>query len=88
MDHPFQGIQSFAAYALAKGAHHQYAQDLLDEAMTRVLQNPSQTRAVGYWGLAAMALERQTEAIQLLKLSVSSRCYSAPVIIRTPFLKP
>ena len=88
MDHPFQGIQSFAAYALAKGAHHQYAQDLLDEAMTRVRQNPSQTGAVGYWGLAALALERQTEAIQFLKLSVIKRCYSAPVIIGTPFLKP
>jgi hypothetical protein len=63
LDHPFQVIQSFAAYALAKGAHHQYAQDLLDEAMTRVRQNPSQTGAVGYWGLAALALGRQTEAI-------------------------
>jgi hypothetical protein len=81
-------IETFYPKKGSKGAHHQYAQDLLDEAMTRVRQNPSQTGAVGYWGLAALALGRQTEAIQLLKLSVSSRCYSAPVIFATPFLKP
>jgi hypothetical protein len=43
---------------------------------------------MGKQRLATLALERQTEAIQLLKLSVSKRCYSAPVIFATPFLKP
>jgi DNA-binding winged helix-turn-helix (wHTH) protein len=88
LERPFQGIQSVAAYTLAQGTHHQRAQDLLDEAMTRIGHSPSQVGALGYWGLAALALGRDTEAIQLLKLSVSSRCYSAPVIFATPFLKP
>jgi hypothetical protein len=88
LDRPFQGIQSVAAYTLAHGTHHQRAQDLLDEAMTIIGQSPSQVGALGYWGLAALALGRHTEAIQLLKLSVSSRCYSAPVLFATPFLKP
>jgi hypothetical protein len=38
--------------------------------------------------LAALALGRQEEAVQLLKLSVKHRCYSAPVLFSTPFLKP
>jgi tetratricopeptide (TPR) repeat protein len=88
LERPFQGIQSLAAYTLAQGTHHQRAQVLLDEAMTRIGQSPSQVGALGYWGLAALALGRHTEAIQLLKLSVSSRCYSALVLFTTPFLKP
>ena len=43
---------------------------------------------MGKQRLATLAFERQTEAIQLLELSVSKRCYSAPVIFATPFLKP
>jgi DNA-binding winged helix-turn-helix (wHTH) protein len=88
LDRPFQGIQALAAYTLAQGSHHNRAQHLLDEAMTRIHDHPSQTGALGYWGLAALALEREVEAIHCLKLSVRDRCYSAPVLFATPFLKP
>ncbi|MFN6337400.1 MAG: winged helix-turn-helix domain-containing protein [Cyanobacteriota bacterium] len=88
LDRPFEGVQALAAYTLAQGTHHQRAQDLLDEAMARMHQNPSQTGALGYWGLAALALDRDMEAIHCLKLSVRNRCYSAPVLLATPFLKP
>lgn len=88
LDRPFQGIQALAAYTLAQGSLHTRAQQLLDEAMTRIHERPSQTGALGYWGLAALALEREVEAIQCLKLSVRHRCYSAPVLFATPFLKP
>ena len=88
LDRPFQGVQALAAYILAQGAHHQRADDLLNEAMARLIQNPAAAGGLGYWGLAALALERDVEAIQLLKLSVRNRCYSAPVLFATPFLKP
>ncbi|MFN6353281.1 MAG: hypothetical protein ACK40D_10420, partial [Cyanobacteriota bacterium] len=88
LDRPFQGIQALAAYTLAQGSLHNRAQQLLDEAMARIHDQPSQTGALGYWGLAALALEREVEAIHCLKLSVRHRCYSAPVLFATPFLKP
>jgi hypothetical protein len=43
---------------------------------------------LAYWGLAALALDRPTDAIQLLKLSIHERCYSAPVLFNTPLLQP
>lgn len=88
LDRPFQGVQALAAYTLAQGPLHQRAQHLLDEAMERMHQSPSQSGALGYWGLAALELKREVEAIQCLKLSVRNRCYSAPVLFSTPFLKP
>lgn len=88
LERPFQGIQALAAYTMAQGSLHHRAQQLLDEAMARMHQRPSQTGALGYWGLAALALEREVEAIHCLKLSVRHRCYSAPVLFATPFLRP
>ena len=88
LDRPFQGVQALAAYSLAQGPRQQRAHQLLNEAMARIHQNPSQEGALAYWGLAALALERTTEAIQLLKLSIQRRCYSAPVLFSTTLLKP
>ncbi len=88
LDRPFQGVKALAAYSLARGVLQQRAQQLLNEAMARIDQNPSQEGALAYWGLAALALDRPTDAIHLLKLSVHKRCYSAPVLFSTPFLKP
>ena len=88
LDRPFQGVQALAAYSLARGALQQRAHRLLNEAMGRIEQSPSQEGALAYWGLAALALGRPTDAIHLLKLSVQKRCYSAPVLFSTPFLKP
>ncbi len=88
LDRPFQGVQALAAYSLAKGPRQQRAHQLLNEAMARINQSRSQEGALAYWGLAALALERTTEAIQLLKLSIQKRCYSAPVLFSTALLKP
>ena len=87
LDRPFQGVQALAAYALAQGAHIQRAHQLLDRALENITSNPTQAGAIGYWGLAALELERQAEATQLLKLSIQHRCYSAPVLFSTPFIK-
>lgn len=88
LDRPFQGVQALAAFTLAQGAHIQRAHQLLDEALATINANPANAGAIGYWGLAALELDRPREAIQLLKLSIQHRCYSAPVLFSTPFLKP
>lgn len=76
------------AYSLARGALQQRAHQLLNEAMERIERSPSQEGALADWCLTTLALERQTDAIHLLKLSVDKRCYSAPVLFSTPLLKP
>ena len=60
----------------------------LDEALAVIRTAPGQAGALGYWGLAALALDRSSEAIGLLKQSVRLRCYAAPVLLATPFLTP
>lgn len=87
LDRPFQGVQALAACCLAQGAYIQRAHQLLDVALETINASPSKAGAIGYWGLAALELERHREATQLLKLSVQHRCYSAPVLFGTPFLK-
>jgi DNA-binding winged helix-turn-helix (wHTH) protein len=87
LDRPFQGVKALAAYSLARGTLQQLAHQLLNEAMDRIERSPSHEGALAYWGLAALALERPTDAIHLLKLSVDKRCYSAPVLFSTHFLK-
>ncbi|MEB3317361.1 MAG: winged helix-turn-helix domain-containing protein [Cyanobacteriota bacterium] len=87
LDRPFQGVQALVAYTLAQGAHNRRAHQLLDEALGRIKENHSKAAAIAYWGLAALELQRHTEAIQLLKLSIQQRCYSAPVLFSTPFMK-
>lgn len=87
LDRPFQGVQALAAYSLAQGAHIQRAHQLLDVALGKINANPSKAGAIGYWGLAALELERHAEATQLLKLSIQHRCTSAPVLFSTPFMK-
>ncbi|MFN9622273.1 MAG: winged helix-turn-helix domain-containing protein [Cyanobacteriota bacterium] len=87
LDRPFQGVQALAAYSLARGSLQQRAHQLLNEALERVQHRPSHEGALAYWGLAALALDRPTDAIHLLKLSVDKHCYSAPVLYSTPLLK-
>jgi len=88
LDRPFQGVQALTAYALAPGDLRRRSHQLLDQALALTKESVAEVGAIGYWGLAALALDRQEEAVQLLKLSVKHRCYSAPVLFRTPFLKP
>ncbi|MFN9619238.1 MAG: hypothetical protein ACK55X_05955 [Synechococcaceae cyanobacterium] len=88
LEKPFQGSLALAAYALAQGRMRSRAQQLLDEALALIPAVPDRAGALGYWGLAALALERSDDAISLLKLSVRRRCYSAPVLLATPFLTP
>lgn len=88
LEKPFQGSLALVAYALAQGRLRSRAQHLLDEAMTLIPASPDRVGAPGYWGLAALALDRSADAIVLLKLSVRQRCYSAPVLLATPFLAP
>lgn len=88
LDRPFQGVQAIAAYALAKGDLRQRAHQLLEQALAHILEGTSGVGAFGYWGLAALALGRQQEAVDLLKLSIKHRCYSAPVLFSTPLIKP
>jgi DNA-binding winged helix-turn-helix (wHTH) protein/tetratricopeptide (TPR) repeat protein len=88
IEKPFQGSLALAAYALAQGRLRPRAQHLLDEALALIPTAPDRAGALGYWGLAALALERSTDAISLLKLSVRRHCYSAPVLLATPFLTP
>ncbi len=88
LDRPFQGVQALTAYALARGDLRGHGHELLDQALALTKEAIAEVGAIGYWGLAALALGRQEEALQLLKLSVKHRCYSAPVLFRTPFLKP
>jgi DNA-binding winged helix-turn-helix (wHTH) protein/transposase len=88
LERPFQGVQALTAYALARGDLRGRSQQLLDQALALSKGTIAEVGAIGYWGLAALALGRQEQALQLLKLSVKHRCYSAPVLYRTPFLKP
>jgi DNA-binding winged helix-turn-helix (wHTH) protein len=88
LDRPFQGVQALTAYALAQGDLSWRSHQLLDQALALSKEAVAEVGAIGYWGLAALALGRQEDALQLLKLSVNHRCYSAPVLFRTPFLKP
>lgn len=88
LERPFQGVQALTAYALARGDRSRRSHQLLDQALALCKESVAEVGAIGYWGLAALALGRQEEAVQLLKLSVKHRCYSAPVLFRTPFLKP
>lgn len=88
LDKPFQGSMALAAYALAQGRLRSRAHHLLDEALAVIATAPDQAGALGYWGLAALALDRPSEAIGLLKQSVRRRCYAAPVLLATPFLTP
>jgi DNA-binding winged helix-turn-helix (wHTH) protein/Flp pilus assembly protein TadD len=88
LERPFQGSLSMVCYALAQGRLAKRANQLLDEALALVSQDPDAAGALGYWGLAALELDRSYEAISLLKLSVRRRCYAAPVLMSTPFLEP
>jgi DNA-binding winged helix-turn-helix (wHTH) protein len=88
LDRPFQGVQALVAYTLAQGRLRRNAHQLLDQALQVIQSEPSSAGGIGYWGLAASALDRQQEAIQLLKMSITTRCYSAPVLLTTPFLQP
>jgi tetratricopeptide (TPR) repeat protein len=88
LDRPFQGVQALVAYTLAQGRLRRNAHQLLDQALQVIQAEPTGAGGIGYWGLAASALDRQQEAIQLLKLSITTRCYSAPVLLTTPFLQP
>ena len=88
LERPFQGVQALAACTLAQSGLTQRAHELLDEAMGKINKDPFKAGAIGYWGLAALELRRTEDAIKLLKLSIQHRCYSAPVLYSTPFLKP
>jgi Tfp pilus assembly protein PilF len=88
LDRPFQGVQALTAYAMAKGDRNRRSQQLLDQALALIQEAIVEVGAIGYWGLTALALGRHEEALQILKLSVNHRCYSAPVLFHTPFLKP
>jgi DNA-binding winged helix-turn-helix (wHTH) protein len=88
LEKPFQGCQALVAYALAQGRLRSRAQHLLDEALALINTAPDQVGALGYWGLAALALDRPSDAISLLKQSVRRRCYAAPALLATPFLTP
>lgn len=85
LDRPFQGVQALTAYALAPGERSASSHELLDQALALSKGAVAEVGAIGYWGLAALALGRQEEALHLLKLSVKHRCYSAPVLYCTPF---
>ena len=74
LDCPFRGVQALVAYSLAHGPLQHRAHQLLNEALKRVRQKSSHEGALAYWGLAALALDRPTDAIHLLKLSVHKRC--------------
>lgn len=86
LERPFQGCQALVAYTLAQGSLRQRAHQLLDEALVLIGNDPDSAGALGYWGLAALALNRSSEAISLLKQSVRRRCYAAPILMATPFL--
>ena len=88
LDCPFRGVQALVAYSLAHGPLQHRAHQLLNEALKRVRQKSSHEGTLAYWGLAALALDRPTDAIHLLKLSVHKRCYSAPVLLSTPLMQP
>lgn len=88
LDRPCQGGQAIAAYCLARGSKKQMAHQCLDAAVESLASKPARMGAIGFWGLTALALDRHEEAIQLLRLSVRMRCYSAPFLHATPFLKP
>lgn len=88
LDRPFQGVQALTAYAMAQGDRSRRSHQLLDQALAFSQEAIVEVGAIGYWGLAALALGRHEEALRLLKLSVNHRCYSAPVLFHTPFLKP
>lgn len=88
LDRPFQGVQALTAYAMAQGDRSRRSHQLLDQALALIQEAIVEVGAIGYWGLAALALGRQEEALQILKLCVNHRCYSAPVLFHTPFLKP
>lgn len=85
---PFQGSLALAAYALAQGRLRPQAHQFLDEALALIPTQPDRVGALGYWGLAALALDRSSDAIGLLTLSVKRRCYTAPLLLATPFLTP
>lgn len=88
LDKPFHGSLALAAYALAHGRLRHRAHHLLDEALSLIADTPDRAGALGYWGMAALALDRSSDAIRLLNLSVRRRCYAAPVLLATPFLTP
>lgn len=88
LEKPFQGALALAAYGLAEGRLRSRAQQWLDEALALLPANPERVGALGYWGLAALALDRSSDAVHLLQLAVQRRCYSAPVLLSTPFLGP
>lgn len=88
LEKPFQGSLALAAYSLAQGRLRPRAQQWLDEALALIRTTPERAGALAYWGLAAVALDRSSEAISLLKQSVRQRCYAAPVLLATPFLTP
>ena len=87
LERPFQGSMALASYALAHGPMRLKAHQLLDEALAVNKLDPDRVGAQGYWGLAALALERPADAFPLLTLAVRRRCYSAPVLLVMPFLK-
>ena len=88
LEKPFQGVLALAAYALAEGRLRSRAHQWLDEALALLPVSPERVGALGYWGLAALALDRSSDAIHLLQLAVQQRCYTAPVLLTTPFLGP
>lgn len=88
LEKPFQGVLALAAYALASGRLRHRGHQWLDEALDLLRSSPERVGALGYWGLAALALDRSSDAIHLLRLSVKHRCYTAPVLMTTPFLSP
>lgn len=88
LEKPFQGVLALAAYAVAPGRLRPRAHQWLDEALALLRSSPERVGALGYWGLAALALDRPSDAMHLLQLSVRHRCYSAPVLLATPFLSP
>jgi DNA-binding winged helix-turn-helix (wHTH) protein len=88
LERPFQGSLALVSYALAHGPMRLKAHQLLDEALAVNKLDPDKAGAAGYWGLAALALERPADAFPLLTLTVRRRCYSAPVLLAMPFLNP
>ena len=88
LDRPFQGSLALVCYSLAHGPMRNTAHLLLDEALAVIEHDPDKAGGIGYWGLAALALERSVDALYLLPLSVRRRCYSAPVLLAMPFLGP
>ena len=88
LDRPFQGSLALVCYSLAHGPMRHKAHLLLDEALAVIKLDPAKAGGIGYWGLAALALDRSRDAFYLLALCVRRRCYSAPVLAAMPFLKP